>query len=87
MQGKDQLTWRLERNKGSPRAGGIGALSIDRVLTWTILRASNRETSAPTTGGRFPAFGSLASKVTGPTREVGELITTGSSDRIGGDPT
>ena len=55
MQGKDQLTWRLERNKGNPRAGGIDALSDDGVLTETMFRASLREISVPTAGGRFPA--------------------------------
>jgi hypothetical protein len=51
MQGKNQLTWRLERNKGNPRAEGIGALSDDGVLTETMMRASLRETLAPTAGG------------------------------------
>jgi hypothetical protein len=30
--GKDELTWRLERNKGIPKAGGIEILSDDRAL-------------------------------------------------------
>jgi hypothetical protein len=80
MKGKGRLTWRLERNKGNPRAGGIGALFDDGGLIGTMVRVSLRRTSAPTAGGRFPASGSLTSKVTGPTWEVGIFVTTGSLD-------
>jgi hypothetical protein len=80
MQGKDWLTWRLERNNGNPRARGIGAVSDDGVSVETMLRASLRETLAPTTCGRFPASEPLASKVTEPTRAVGGLVTSSYSD-------
>jgi hypothetical protein len=80
IRSKGQLTRRLERNKGSPRAGSIDKLPVDGALTGTMLRASLRETSTPSAGGGFPASGSLASKVTVPTRTVDKFITTGSSD-------
>jgi hypothetical protein len=36
---KDELTWRLERNKGNPKAGGIEILSDVRTLIEVISRA------------------------------------------------
>jgi hypothetical protein len=77
----------LERNNGRPEAGRIGALLVEGMLAGTISKGRLGETSASSTGGRLLASGSLASKVTRPTRAADKCVTTGSSDWTGGDPT
>jgi hypothetical protein len=51
-----------------------------------ISKARLRGTSASSAGGRLPAFGSLASKVTRPARAVERCVTVAFLDWTGGDP-